>query len=390
MPDTHPIPTPLASPRLMPGKGEESETLAEARRQMEICNACRYCEGYCAVFPAMTLRREFSAGDLTHLAHLCHNCKGCYHACQYAPPHAFGVNIPATFATLRQESYAQFAWPAAMGAAFARNGTLVALAAFAGPSIALLLAILLVDPAVLYTAQTGTGAFFRVVPHELMILLAGGSFGYALFALAMSGRAYWRATAPGARPGAAPLAEAAVDILTLRYLSGGGHGCNDLDEGFTQARRWLHHALFYGFLLCFAATCTGFVYHYAFGWKSPHPFFSLPVQLGTWGGVLMCVGSAGLIWIKIVTDPGPVAKRLLGGEYAMLGLLFLIAASGLLLLALRHTGAMGSLLVLHLGLVIAFFLVLPYSKMVHGMYRGLALLRHAVEKRRLRPLGGGG
>jgi citrate/tricarballylate utilization protein len=42
---------------------------------------------------------------------------------------------------------------------------------------------------------------------------------------------------------------------------------------------------------------------------------------------------------------------------------------------------MGVLLALHLGLVIGFFLVMPYSKMVHGIYRGLALLRHAQEKR---------
>ena len=79
----------------------QSDASLEAKRQMEICNACRYCEGYCAVFPAMALRRDFAAGDLTHLANLCHGCKGCYHSCQYAPPHAFGVNIPATFATLR-------------------------------------------------------------------------------------------------------------------------------------------------------------------------------------------------------------------------------------------------------------------------------------------------
>ena len=31
--------------------------LAEAARQVEICNACRYCEGYCAVFPAMFKER---------------------------------------------------------------------------------------------------------------------------------------------------------------------------------------------------------------------------------------------------------------------------------------------------------------------------------------------
>jgi citrate/tricarballylate utilization protein len=79
-----------------------------------------------------------------------------------------------------------------------------------------------------------------------------------------------------------------------------------------------------------------------------------------------------------------VAKRLLGGEYAMLALLFLVSASGLLLLALRHTGAMGVLLALHLGLVLAFFLLLPYSKMVHGVYRALALLRNAIEKRAAR------
>jgi citrate/tricarballylate utilization protein len=62
----------------------ETDTVVEARRQMEICNACRYCEGYCAVFPAMAMRREFTGADLTHLANLCHGCKGCYHACQYA------------------------------------------------------------------------------------------------------------------------------------------------------------------------------------------------------------------------------------------------------------------------------------------------------------------
>jgi len=102
---------------------------AEVARQMQICNACRYCEGYCAVFPAMTMRRSFTEGDLTHLANLCHGCKGCYHACQYAPPHAFGINIPATFAELRQESYAKNAWPAPMGRLFERNGTIVSLLA---------------------------------------------------------------------------------------------------------------------------------------------------------------------------------------------------------------------------------------------------------------------
>jgi citrate/tricarballylate utilization protein len=359
----------------------ETDTVVEARRQMEICNACRYCEGYCAVFPAMAMRREFTGADLTHLANLCHGCKGCYHACQYAPPHAFGINIPETFATLRAESYAEYAWPAGMGALFERNGTLVTAVAVLAPVLALLLTMALADPAALYTAQSGVGAFFRVVPYWLIIALAGGSFGYALLAMGQGARRYWRGTAQKPITSPAPVAEAAFDILTLRNLGGGGHGCNDIDDSFSGTKRWLHQAMFGGFMLCFAATTTGAIFHNFLGWKSPHAFLSLPVQLGFWGGIGMLIGTTGLLWLKTVTDPVPVAKKLLGGEYAMLGLLWLIAATGLLLLGLRHTGAMGVLLALHLGLVIGFFLVMPYSKMVHGIYRGLALLRHAQEKR---------
>jgi citrate/tricarballylate utilization protein len=351
-------------------------------RQMQVCNACRYCESYCAVFPAMAMRRSFSEGDLTHLANLCHGCKGCYHACQYAPPHAFGINIPATFAEIRQESYAAHAWPAPMGRLFERNGTVVSLSAALIVTLVLLATVAIQDPAVLYTAQTGQGAFFRIIPLWLINLLAGATFGYAILAMTMGGIRYWRGTAGGAGPvPAGAVAAATADILTLRNLGGGGHGCNDLDDGFAQQRRWLHQAMFYGFMLCLAATTTGAIYHHLMGWKSPHAFFSLPVQLGTWGGVLLCIGTAGLMRVKVVTDPVPVAQRLAGGEYAMLALLFLIGATGLLLLALRHTGAMGVLLALHFGLVLALFVALPYSKMVHGVYRGLALLRNARERR---------
>jgi hypothetical protein len=34
--------------------------LEEADRLMTVCNSCRYCEGLCAVFPAMEMRRSFS------------------------------------------------------------------------------------------------------------------------------------------------------------------------------------------------------------------------------------------------------------------------------------------------------------------------------------------
>jgi citrate/tricarballylate utilization protein len=85
--------------------------LDEADRLMTVCNSCRYCEGLCAVFPAMEMRRAFSDGDLNYLANLCHGCGACYVDCQFSPPHEFNVNVPQTLAIARAESYAAYAWP---------------------------------------------------------------------------------------------------------------------------------------------------------------------------------------------------------------------------------------------------------------------------------------
>src|SRR5438105_6200408 len=79
--------------------------------QLEVCNACRYCEGYCAVFPALEKRRRFDPADVVYLANLCHDCRACFYACMYAPPHEFGVNIPRALAEVREQTYAQYALP---------------------------------------------------------------------------------------------------------------------------------------------------------------------------------------------------------------------------------------------------------------------------------------
>jgi citrate/tricarballylate utilization protein len=43
---------------------------------------------------------------------------------------------------------------------------------------------------------------------------------------------------------------------------------------------------------------------------------------------------------------------------------------------------MGTLLVVHLGVVAAFFIMLPYGKFAHFVYRYAALVRNAIEQRR--------
>src|SRR3974390_2870770 len=99
-----------------------TEALVEAARLMTLCNSCRYCEGLCAVFPAMEMHRSFTDSDLNYLANLCHSCGACYIDCQFSPPHEFDINVPKTLARVRGESYAGYAWPGALSGSFARNG----------------------------------------------------------------------------------------------------------------------------------------------------------------------------------------------------------------------------------------------------------------------------
>ena len=87
---------------------------------MVVCNACRYCEAYCPVFQAMEERVTFASGDLAYLANLCHNCGECLYACQYAPPHEFGIDVPRTLSKVRVESYEASVWPPFAAIAFRR------------------------------------------------------------------------------------------------------------------------------------------------------------------------------------------------------------------------------------------------------------------------------
>ena len=354
------------------------DPIAEARHTMEVCNACRYCEAFCAVFPAIERRRVFAAADLATLAHLCHGCRGCFYACQYAPPHPFGINVPRLLSELRLDSYARYAWPRPCAVLFRANGAAVALAMGLGAGLVVLLTAALRSPAILLGSHpVQPGAFYAVIPYTAMVWSAAAMFAFPILAVAVAVRAFWRDCGPAPRaPGA--LAAAVADTLTLRNLGGGGHGCNDRDETLLTTRRRLHHALVGGFGLCFAATCAAAIAD-RLGHAAPYPFWSAPVLFGTAGGVLMLFGAGGLVWLKFTGDQAPAARRLVGPDMAMLGLLILVPLSGLLLLALRATGAMGVALAAHLGFVLALFVMLPYSRMVHGAYRFVALLRDARE-----------
>ncbi|MBI5276137.1 MAG: tricarballylate utilization 4Fe-4S protein TcuB [Burkholderiales bacterium] len=355
-----------------------SQAQAEVSRQMQVCNACRYCETFCAVFPAMTRRLEFDAADTHYLANLCHNCGACLHACQYAPPHEFAINVPRAMAQVRQETYIEYAWPRPLGELYRRNGVALALATVAG--LALFLVMLLSMKGSLIH-QPLSGNFYAIFPHNMLVFMFGLAFGWAVLALGIGAANFWRGQSPGP-VGRDAATEAARHALTLTYLDGGhGDGCNEESDRFTLVRRRFHHLTFYGFMLCFASTCVASVYHYVLGLKAPFAITSLPVVLGTLGGIGLLVGPGGLLWLNLRRDPSHGDPKQRPMDRAFIVLLFATSLTGLALLAWRDTGFMGLLLAIHLATVMALFLTLPYGKFAHAVYRCSALLKWAVEKR---------
>ena len=358
------------------------DVIQEAGRQLVICNACRYCEGYCPVFRAIETRRDFKPGDVFYLSNLCHDCRACYYACMYTPPHEFAINIPQILAASRIETYRRWSWPAFLGRAF-KNRSVTVFLAMSFAALVAVLALIFIPSGNLFAAHLGPGAFYEVVPYLAMVAGALILFFYGIAVWLRGGARFWSetTTAAPAPGGWKTLASAMGAALGLLYLKGGGPGCFYPDERPSSVRRFYHALTFWGFLSDFVATALAFLYQDIFHWLPPYSLTSAPVIFGSVGGVALILGTGGLIYFKLQSDREPAAAGARGVDYVFLVTLGLTALTGMLTLILRATPAMGSLLVLHLASIAALFITAPYGKFVHAVYRTLAILRYEVESK---------
>jgi citrate/tricarballylate utilization protein len=352
------------------------DRLARGAHVMTVCNACRYCEQFCPVFPAMERRLTFEAADLSYLANLCHNCGECLYACQYAPPHEFGINVPRTLAEIRLRSYEVYAWPRPCAALFRRQGLAAALGSSALFTMMLAAAAMIANPAAL---AAPAGRFYAVVPHGVLVALFGSVFGFSIVAMLVGVLRFAREMrlTPGAilRAGR-PL----LDGLRLRHLHASGADCVAGEEQRHPLRRWCHHAILWGFALSCASTSVAAVYH-ALGWIAPYGYGSVPVVLGALGGVGLLGGSLGSAALRTRRDPMMGDPGQAGLDTSLLALLAASSLTGLLLLVARESRFLAVLLFVHLGTVLALFVLAPYGKFVHGFYRLAALLAASEEQR---------
>ncbi len=303
----------------------------------------------------MERRVVFKEADLNYLANLCHNCGECFHACQYAPPHEFAVNVPKVLAEIRAQSYRKYSWP------FLTGGAWWLAPAFAVPSLA-------------FTPYAG-------IPKGVMVSVFGAAAFLVLLSWGIGLRRFLKeqTTNPPLRPRA--FFDALKDVLTVSNLSSHGAGCTYPSERHSQARRWFHHLTFYGFALCFASTSTAAMYDNFLGRHPPYPYLSVPVVLGTLGGVGLIAGPLGLLALKMRRDRRLVDPRQDRMDFSFIALLLLSAITGLALMIFRATPAMSRLLAIHLAVISALFVTFACGKFVHGIYRSAALLRSALEQR---------
>jgi citrate/tricarballylate utilization protein len=357
-----------------------TDLLAEAQRQVDICNGCRYCEGYCAVFPAMERLPTVSRGQLNYLANLCHDCRACHQACPYTPPHEFAVEIPRLMSASREHFALGGAQPALLARIFRKPAAVAAVTA-AGVALFAVLAAFSSGGAVLVGSKRAAN-FYDVVSYSLMLVPMLLFSAFAVGVIGIGVRSFWREASQGRQP-IPPKAWPIVlrELATLRWLRGGGGGCYypDAEAAPSGRRRWLHHCTAYGFGFAFLATCLAAVYQDIAAQRPPYPLFHPVVVAGVIGGVLMLIGTVGLLRERFRASPLTTPTEVAFNSLFLMAL-SAAAITGMLLLVLRSTSLMAPLLVVHLGVIAALFVTAPYSKMVHVAYRVCAVLVNARDR----------
>lgn len=351
----------------------QTHDVEEAVRQLTVCNSCRYCEGYCNAFQALTRYRDFDEPTVSHLANLCHNCRGCYYACQYTEPHEFALNIPALLADIRAKNWEQHIKPRKFSKLMQSS---------IWPYVALTAAFSVLFSIVSGASWVSSQPFYSSISHNTLVSIFIPVFVLPWVSIYFGIRSYWRSVG-GSNLTFSDLKSAFQSAASMKNLQGGqGQGCNyESSEHYTHLRRWAHHATMYGFLLCFASTSVATIMHYLFDLQAPYTFFSLPKLFGVSGGILLSAGTLALGVLKYKSDSSLGSVSRTSGEYAFVGLLFSVSTTGLLLYMASGSGFATGWLVFHLALVATFFVSIPYSKMVHGMFRLAALSREAQIQR---------
>ncbi|GGM66194.1 tricarballylate utilization protein B [Thermogymnomonas acidicola] len=334
----------------------------EALRQLTICNACRYCEGFCAVWDAIEFRHTLRLEEIPYIANLCHDCRDCYYACPFNEPlHEYRLNIPRVLGQSRLRSYRESVWPPSMVRLIDHPW------AFALSSLAIA-----VVAAVAYALLTGRHLFSAspltyYVPPVLFRAISITLYSYTIAMWAVQGYRFSRSAESLGKASPRSYLTALRDALTHRYFRGGGVGCRVPGERSRYMRAVFHPLFFFGFLLALASI-------------SLYPDLD-HVTVAVYGAasIMMLVGSAGLISMDAIDTVAMRSAEVKGFDLPFAVALLLAGLTGTLFTLLQGTPYHGLTFLVHDAIIAAVFVIAPYSKFLHPVYRLISLAKFHEE-----------
>jgi len=332
----------------------------EGIRQLTICNACRYCEGYCAVWEAIELKSFLNKSDAIHLANLCHDCRDCYYACPFnEPEHEYALNIPKALGNIRSVSYSTFVKPKIMRHVLESSPfviyILVILSAFAT----------LAFP-ILYYGLSGFSQipFVHLITPEEFKVITLSVYAYTLILWIFEGYSYWKTIKEGSSLSLRGTLNGIFEVLAHKNFMGGGTGCKVPGERSTFLRAILHILVFYGFIVALISI-------------SVYPEFDPLVSFSYMSAALaISIGAVGLTLLHIVDKKQIRSPELSKIDYPFTSLLILIGITGIPIFFLHSGFWLNFDFLYHDALVLILFLLAPFSKFIHPVFRLISLIKY--------------
>ena len=337
----------------------------DAARQLRICNACRYCEGYCAVWNAIERRANFTKTDIYHLSNLCHDCRECYYVCPFNEPHEYGLNIPKTLSIVRRNTYQEFSVPTIPPQIYNRI-----------PSITIFLTFLSVIGLFSYFVMNhGFAGMYssyvnldNVIPLNLFRAISFFIYAYVIVLWFLEGNKYWRKIRGDRKIDLKSVLKATWDVIAHKNFRGGGAGCSYPNEKGSRLRLFFHPMVFFGFIIDWITILF-------------YPFSNIiPLIFYTFGSVLIFIGSAALLTVKGKSDKAPENSEMSNLDYPFTVLLFLTGLTGVIFPIILGFPEWVMFFLLHDAFIFVIFLMAPFSKFIHPVFRYLSLLLNRIEE----------
>ena len=342
----------------------QPDIYAEASRQLQLCNACRYCEGYCAVWEALDRRNEIGRNDVLYFSSLCHDCGQCFTVCPFTEPHEYALNIPKVLGSVRLDSYSANIWPGFLNRLIEYPSVFT--------SIILALSMTSMFLFVLITKGTLTGRFtFPQVVSPFDYRLATLSiYAFVLVLWIIEGHRYWSEINHGykQKTGLSAILGGLSDAFGHENFKGGGAGCTYPDSKIRNFRLIFHPMVLFGFLIALVSIS----FYPAFGL-----LFRMVYLLGS---AMMFFGSAGLMYGRTRSDRTGENPEMRKIDLPFTILLNLGGLTGIILVVFYGSGFDWSVFLIHDALIFTLFLLAPFGKFIHPVFRILALIKNRTER----------